>query len=139
MENTHLDPAAQSGTACTQEQEQTIVVETTQVETPQMSRADIIERIRQIVEAPIEEVKDEVETLKQNYYKVKRAEVEAAYKIHIESGLSEAEFTPLHDEYEEEPPRRRTSRFADDDEGYSRRSSRSDTGEVYVPRRAAKR
>ncbi|MBQ2978972.1 MAG: DUF349 domain-containing protein [Bacteroidaceae bacterium] len=102
MENTHLDPAAQSGTACTQEQEQTIVVETTQVETPQMSRADIIERIRQIVEAPIEEVKDEVETLKQNYYKVKRAEVEAAYKIHIESGLSEAEFTPQHDEYEEE-------------------------------------
>ena len=102
MENTHLDPAAQSGTACTQEQEQTIVVETTQVETPQMSRADIIERIRQIVEAPIEEVKDEVETLKQNYYKVKRAEVEAAYKIHTESGLSEAEFTPQHDEYEEE-------------------------------------
>ena len=43
-----------------------------------------------------------------------------------------------YDEYEE-APRRRTSRYADEDEGYSRRSSRSDTGEVYVPRRAAKR
>lgn len=101
MENTHLDPAAQSGTACPQEQEQTIVVETTVTETPQMSRAEIVERVRQIVEAPINEVKDEVEYLKQNYYKVKRAEVEAAYKAHIESGLPEAEFVPQHDELEE--------------------------------------
>ena len=45
-------------------------------------------------------------------------------------------------DYEEEAPRRRTSRYADEDEGYySRRrgSSRADTDEVYVPRRAAKR
>ncbi len=101
MENTHLDPAAQSGTACPQEQEQTIVVETTVTETPQLSRAEIVERVRQIVEAPINEVKDEVEYLKQNYYKVKRAEVEAAYKEHIESGKPEAEFVPQHDELEE--------------------------------------
>ena len=101
MENTHLDLAAQSGTACPQEQEQTIVVETTVTETPQMSRAEIVERVRQIVDAPINEVKDEVEALKQNYYKVKRAEVEAAYKAHIESGMPEAEFTPEHDELEE--------------------------------------
>ena len=101
MENTHLDLAAQSGTACPQEQEQTIVVETTVTETPQMSRAEIVERVRQIVDAPINEVKDEVEALKQNYYKVKRAEVEAAYKAHIESGMPEAEFTPEHDVLEE--------------------------------------
>lgn len=101
MENTHLDPAAQSGTACPQEQEQTIVVETTVNETSQMSRAEIVERMRVIVDAPINEVKDEVETLKQNYYKVKRAEVEAAYKIHIDSGLPEVEFVPEHDELEE--------------------------------------
>lgn len=101
MENTHLDPAAQSGTACPQEQEQTIVVETTVTETPQLSRAEIVERVREIVDAPINEVKDEVEALKQNYYKVKRAEVEAAYKAHIESGLPEAEFIPQHDELEE--------------------------------------
>lgn len=101
MENTHLDPAAQSGTACPQEQEQTIVVETTVNETSQMSRAEIVERMREIVDAPINEVKDEVETLKQNYYKVKRSEVEAAYKIYIENGLPEAEFVPEHDEWEE--------------------------------------
>lgn len=100
MENTHLDPAAQSGTACPQEQEQTLVVETTVTET-NLNRAEIVERLRSIVDAPIEEVKEEVEQLKQNYYKTKRAEVEAAYKTHIENGLPEAEFTPEHDEYEE--------------------------------------
>ena len=101
MENTHLDPAAQSGTACPQEQEQTIVIESTVTETSQLSRAEILERVRQIVDAPIDEVKDEIEALKQNYYKVKRAEVEAAYKVHIEAGNPEAEFTPQHDELEE--------------------------------------
>ncbi len=101
MENTHLDPAAQSGTACPQEQEQTIVVETTVTENLPMSRAEIVERVRQIVEAPINEVKDEVEALKQNYYKVKRAEVEEAYKAHIESGKPEEEFVPMPDDMEE--------------------------------------
>ena len=101
MENTHLDPAAQSGTACPQEQEQTIVIESTVTETSQLSRTEILERVRQIVDAPIDEVKDEIEALKQNYYKVKRAEVEAAYKAHIEAGNPEAEFTPQHDELEE--------------------------------------
>ncbi|MBQ5776124.1 MAG: DUF349 domain-containing protein [Bacteroidaceae bacterium] len=101
MENTHLDPAAQSGTACPQEQEQTIVIESAVTETSQLSRAEILERVRQIVDAPIDEVKDEIEALKQNYYKVKRAEVEAAYKAHIEAGNPEAEFTPQHDELEE--------------------------------------
>ena len=101
MENTHLDPAAQSGTACPQEQEQTIVIESTVTETSQLSRAEILERVRQIVDAPIDEVKDEIEALKQNYYKVKRAEIEAAYKAHIEAGNPEAEFTPQHDELEE--------------------------------------
>ena len=101
MENTHLDPAAQSGTACPQEQEQTIVIESTVTETSQLSRAEILERVQQIVDAPIDEVKDEIEALKQNYYKVKRAEVEAAYKAHIEAGNPEAEFTPQHDELEE--------------------------------------
>ena len=101
MENTHLDPAAQSGTACPQEQEQTIVIESTVTETSQLSRAEILERVRQIVDAPIDEVKDEIEALKQNYYKVKRTEVEAAYKAHIEAGNPEAEFTPQHDDLEE--------------------------------------
>ncbi|MBR2378142.1 MAG: DUF349 domain-containing protein, partial [Bacteroidaceae bacterium] len=101
MENTHSDPAAQSGTACPQEQEQTTVVTTSVSESLPTSRQEIIERLRSIVEAPIEEVKDEVETLKQNYYKTKRAEVEAAYKIHIENGLPEAEFVPEHDDLEE--------------------------------------
>lgn len=102
MENNHLDHAAESGTTCPQEQEQNIVVETTATETPQMSRTDILERLRSIVEQPIEEVKDEVESLKQNYYKTRRIEIETAYKAHIDAGLPEADFTPEHDNCEEQ-------------------------------------
>ena len=55
------------------------------------------------------------------------------------SAAARMEERERYDEYEE-APRRRTSRYADEDEGYSRRSSsRSDPGGVYVPRRAAKR
>lgn len=101
MENTHLDPATQSGTTCPQEQEQNNVKETVVTETPQMSRAEIVERLRLIVANPIEEVKDEVENLKQNYYKTRRIEIEAAYKVHLENGMPEAEFSPEHDDLEE--------------------------------------
>ena len=101
MENTHLDLAAQSGTACPQEQEQTILVDTTVTEKAPMTRAEILDRVKTIAEGPIEEVKDEIEALKQAYYRIKRAEVEAAYKLHIENGLPENEFTPQHDELEE--------------------------------------
>ena len=57
------------------------------------------------------------------------------------SAAARMEERERREEYEEEAPRRRRSRYLDeDDAGYSRRaSSRSDTGEVYVPRRAAKR
>lgn len=68
--------------------------------------------------------------------RLERRRSSSAYR----SSAARMEERERYDEYEEEAPRRRTSRFADDDEGYSRRSSsRSDTGEVYVPRRAAKR
>lgn len=68
--------------------------------------------------------------------RLERRRSSSAYR----SSATRMEERERYDEYEEEAPRRRTSRFADDDEGYSRRSSsRSDTGEVYVPRRAAKR
>ena len=101
MENNHLDHAAQCGTTCPQEQEQTTVVETTVIETPQIIRTEILERVKALVDGPVEQVKDELENLKQQYYKVKRNEVEALFKAHIESGLPEAEFVPPFDEYEE--------------------------------------
>ena len=57
------------------------------------------------------------------------------------SAAARMEERERREEYEDEAPRRRRSRYADEDDvGYSRRaSSRYDTGEVYVPRRAAKR
>lgn len=100
MENNHLDPAAQGGTTNIPKQEQPVVVDNNN-ETPLLSREEILERVRAIVDSPIEEVKDEIENLKQNYYKVKRAETEAAFKAHIEQGLAEADFVPEFDAYEE--------------------------------------
>ncbi len=98
MENSHFDPAAQSGTTCPQEQEQINMTN----ENSMLSRVEIIERIRTLANGAVEEVKDEIENLKQNYYKTKRIEVENAYKAHIDSGLPEAEFTPEPDMHEEE-------------------------------------
>lgn len=106
MENTHLDPAAQSGTTIPQEQEQEQAQNQTELQTSEeattMTREDIIARIRTLIERPVEEVKDEIDNLKQNYYKAKRTDVENAYKAYIESGKPENEFVPEIDIFEEQ-------------------------------------
>lgn len=108
MESTHLDPAAQSGTTTPQEQEQEQNQSQTQPETQHseesgyMTREEIVSRIRTLVECPVEEVKDEIDNLKQNYYKVKRIDVENAYKAYIESGAPENGFVPEPDIFEEQ-------------------------------------
>ncbi len=102
MENTHFDPIANGETTCTQEQEQNTETTQSTPEVASMTREEIVARIRTLVDAPIEETKDEIENLKQTYYKVKRAEVEAAYKAYIESGLPENSFVPEHDNQEEQ-------------------------------------
>ncbi len=106
MENTHLDPAAQSGTTIPQEQEQEQAQNQPELQTSEeattMTREDIIARIRTLIERPVEEVKDEIDNLKQNYYKAKRTDVENAYKAYIESGKPENEFVPEIDTFEEQ-------------------------------------
>lgn len=106
MESTHLDPAAQSGTTIPQEQELEQAQNQPELQTSEeattMTREDIIARIRMLIECPVEEVKDEIDNLKQNYYKAKRIDVENAYKAYIESGKPENGFVPEPDTLEEQ-------------------------------------
>ncbi len=103
MENTHLDPVIPSDANNLPKQEEELKsaeAEVTTEVTP-MSREEIITRISELVNGPIEEIKDEVDTLKQNYYKTKRIETEEAYKTYIESGQPESGFVVPYDPYEE--------------------------------------
>lgn len=105
MENTHLDPVIPSDANNLQPEEEQRSAETPATATAEaapMSREEIIARIGELVNGPIEEIKDEVDTLKQNYYKTKRTETEEAYKTYIESGQPESGFVMPFDPYEEQ-------------------------------------
>lgn len=47
-----------------------------------LTRQDIIEKIRSLVDMPVEGVKDEIDLLKQSYYKIRKAEMEVARKLY---------------------------------------------------------
>jgi hypothetical protein len=64
-------------------------------------KEDIIEKLKQLIELPVEEVKDSVEELKQSFYKIRKQEVEEAKKQFIEADGVEADFVPVVDELEE--------------------------------------
>ena len=48
------------------------------------SREQVIERIKALLEMPVEEVKDEIDTLKQLYYKQRKNEIEEAHRKYDE-------------------------------------------------------
>ena len=48
------------------------------------SREQIIERIKALLEMPVEEVKDEIDALKQLYYKQRKNEIEEAHRKYDE-------------------------------------------------------
>ena len=66
-----------------------------------LSREEIIETLRKLVEGPVEEVKEEVDELKQAYYKQKKIEIEEARNAFVAAGNPEADFVPTPDEQEE--------------------------------------
>ena len=70
-------------------------------ETNTMTREDVIVRLSEInlQEEPIE--RNELETLKQTFYKLRTAEVEAARNAFVAEGGNPEEFTPEQDTYEE--------------------------------------
>lgn len=67
-----------------------------------LTRNEILLQLKELMDKSVEEAKDEVDLLKQNYYKLRKAEIEEQRKLFLESGAPETEFVPRHDDLEEE-------------------------------------
>ena len=65
------------------------------------NREEVIARLQILVSQPTEEVKDEVESLKQLYYKLRKHEIETAKAAFVEAGRAEEEFVVEPDPLEE--------------------------------------
>ena len=66
-----------------------------------LSRPQIIEKIQLLIQENVDAVKNEVDSLKQAYYKLRKTEVETAKKAFLEDGGEEADFGAPIDETEE--------------------------------------
>jgi len=66
-----------------------------------LERAELIELLKALIDKEVQEAKDEVEQIKQWFYKKLKAENEEQKKLFVESGGVEAEFKSLKDELEE--------------------------------------
>ena len=64
-------------------------------------KEEIIEKLKELIVLPVEEVKDSVEELKQSFYKIRKQEVEEARKLFVEEGGTEETFVVEPDETEE--------------------------------------
>ena len=77
-------------------------IETEEVK-PNLSRQQIVERLETLINSSVEEVKDEIEYLKQCYYKLRKQEVESEKARHNADTQDDAdtEFVPASDVFEE--------------------------------------
>ncbi|GHV55691.1 hypothetical protein FACS1894182_00510 [Bacteroidia bacterium] len=83
------------------EEEIQVPVENTS-ETDKLSKAEIVEQLETIVKQEVtESIRNEVDALKQSFYKLKRVETEAAKKVFVEAGGVEEEFLTEEDALEE--------------------------------------
>lgn len=62
-----------------------------------LTKDEILNRLQTLVDAPIETVRGEVESLKQAYYKIRRNEVDELKKAFIEQGGDEKDFSAPED------------------------------------------
>ena len=65
-----------------------------------LTKEEILNRLQALVNAPIETVRGEVESLKQAYYKIRRNEVDELRKAFVEQGGDEKDFTAPEDTQE---------------------------------------
>ena len=68
--------------------------------TPILSKEDVISRLQEICESESPIDKSELDTLKQSFYRLRNAEVEAARKAHAENGGSDENFITPKDDLE---------------------------------------
>jgi len=66
-----------------------------------LERAELVELLKALIDKEIQEVKDEIEQIKQWFYKKLKAENEEHKKVFVESGGEEADFKSLKDELED--------------------------------------
>ena len=64
---------------------------------PKSSKAEVIERLRELAQNIESVTKTELDFLKQNFYKLHKAEVDAALHTFMENGGSEETFVPMPD------------------------------------------
>lgn len=67
-----------------------------------LTKEGIIEQLQKLVETPIETSRSEIESLKQAYYKIRRAETEEMKKEFLANGGEEKDFVAPADEAEEQ-------------------------------------
>lgn len=77
--------------------ENTASVETTDITSASLSKADVIGRLKELVQSAEDVSKDELEQLKYAYYKSRHAEVAAARTAFVEAGGNPDEFRPEPD------------------------------------------
>ena len=80
-------------------QQENVAAETSQAQQEQMTEqrtyegtADIIIRVKELAQDPLNAQKEELEALKQTFYKLHRAAVEAARQAHLENGFAPEDF-----------------------------------------------
>jgi len=65
-----------------------------------LSRQDLVDALKMLVDGEIEQIKEDVETIKQFFYKKQKGELEEQKKLFIENGGDEAEFVAQVDDLE---------------------------------------
>lgn len=83
-------------------EEPVVAVETATPEAADISKPEIIARIKELIEQEVEQVKEEVEGLKQLFYKKSKIETDSQRAAYLENGGSEADFIPNPTELETE-------------------------------------
>lgn len=66
------------------------------------SRQEVVNRLKELIDRPVAEVKDEVEVLRSIFYRMWKQEVDEQKKIHLDNGGEEESFQPAIDSLEEE-------------------------------------
>ncbi|MHB9055044.1 MAG: DUF349 domain-containing protein [Paludibacteraceae bacterium] len=105
VQETVVEPEPEAVQEKTEEpvaEEPVAVAETAAPEAADISKPEIIARIKELIEQEVEQVKEEVEGLKQLFYKKSKTETDSQRATYLENGGSEADFIPSPTELETE-------------------------------------
>ncbi|MBR1542381.1 MAG: DUF349 domain-containing protein [Bacteroidaceae bacterium] len=99
-EAVNQEPAAEETVA--EEALETLETSVVEESAHKLSKEEILAKMKEIAEDVANASKADIDTLKQNFYKLHNAEIEAAKKAFIENGGDEADFVPEKDTLEDD-------------------------------------